>query len=67
MTSRRNNVVEMLWTWDRYLRLAARGYYNRAIELQLGIAFLKAAGDEEGAEFIAARARRTSINKESAQ
>src|SRR5215469_3773143 len=52
-----NNVIEMPWTWERYMRLAARGYYSRAVETELTIASLRASGDEEGA---VSRMRRSS-------
>jgi hypothetical protein len=53
-----NNVIEMPWTWERYMRLTARGYYSRVVETELTIASLRAAGDVEGAELTAAHARR---------
>ena len=55
-----SKVVEMPWTWERYMRLAALGYYNRKVETELPIAALKAAGDAEGAALCAAHARRSS-------
>jgi hypothetical protein len=42
--ARSENVIEMPWTWERYMRFAARGYYNQAVETRLSFEALRARG-----------------------